>query len=312
MHLSLDSRGCGLQPISHRTLSGFRSDHKEGLENLFVQVVGMLSAEGLITMQRVTLDGTKIKANASGNTFRRKEKIEAHLALAREQVQKMNEQAAEEEKVAKRQSAAKRRAARQRVSRLEAAFREVERLQESKKHDRGDYVARASTTDPEAHVKRNGEGGTVPSYNVQLVTDTTHGLIVNVEATTDAIDYRQSENELKVVSKVGMPNVGIVYDYEHGRPQMDRFAVFFPKLVPHLWAVILNGMQEGGADFITVGDGDRDLGMLKVIRDSGYSGPIGIMNHDENRDAEVGLRSNMEGLKKMLREMNDQASLGTY
>ena len=51
---------------------------------LFVQVVGMLSAEGLITMQRVTLDGTKIKANASGNTFRRKEKIEAHLALARE------------------------------------------------------------------------------------------------------------------------------------------------------------------------------------------------------------------------------------
>ena len=29
----------------------------------------MLSAEGLITMQRVTLDGTKIKANASGNTF---------------------------------------------------------------------------------------------------------------------------------------------------------------------------------------------------------------------------------------------------
>ena len=85
---------CGLQPISHRTLSGFRSEHKEVLENLFVQVVGMLSAEGLITMQRVTLDGTKIKANASGNTFRRKEKIEAHLALAREQVQKMNEQTA--------------------------------------------------------------------------------------------------------------------------------------------------------------------------------------------------------------------------
>jgi hypothetical protein len=43
---------------------------------------------------------------------------------------------------------------------------------------------------------RNGEGGTVPSYNVQLVTDTTHGLIVNVEATTDAIDYRQLESAL--------------------------------------------------------------------------------------------------------------------
>ena len=52
-------------------------------------------------------------------------------------------------------------------------------------------MARASSTDPEAHVMRNGEGGTVPSYNVQLLTDTTHGLIVNVEATTEAVDHRQ-------------------------------------------------------------------------------------------------------------------------
>ncbi len=72
----------------------------------------------------------------------------------------------------------------------------MERLQKSKKHDSDEYVARASTTGPEAHVMRNSEGGTVPSYNVQLVTDTTHGLIVNVEATTDAIDYRQLEPAL--------------------------------------------------------------------------------------------------------------------
>jgi transposase len=74
---------CGLRPISHRTLSGFRSDNNDALGSVFVQVVGVLSAEGLITMERVTLDGTKIKANASGNTFRRKEKIEAHLAVLR-------------------------------------------------------------------------------------------------------------------------------------------------------------------------------------------------------------------------------------
>lgn len=185
---------CGLQPISHRTLAGFRSAHKEALDDLFVQVVGMLSAEGLITMERVTLDGTKIKANASGNTFRRKEKIEAHLALAREQAQKMNEQAAHEETVSARRAAAQRRAARQRTSRLEAALREVERLQQGKQHD--EFTARASTTDPEAHVMRNGEGGTVPSYNVQLVTDTTHGLVVNIEASTDAIDYRQVDGAL--------------------------------------------------------------------------------------------------------------------
>ena len=100
---------CGLEAISHRTLSGFHSEFKAGLDDLFVQLLGMLSAEGLITMERVTLDGTKIKANASGNTFRRKQKIEAHLTLAREQVRIMNAQAADEEKMAKHQAGAPRR-----------------------------------------------------------------------------------------------------------------------------------------------------------------------------------------------------------
>jgi transposase len=188
---------CGLQPISYRTLSGFRSEFKAGLDDLFVQVLGMLSAEGLVTIERVTLDGTKIKANAGGNTFRRKEKLEAHLTLAREQVRLMDQQAATEEKTTKRKEAAKRRAARQRISRLEAAHREVERLQREKKHDRSQFTARASSTDPEARVMRNGEGGTVPSYNLQLLTDTAHGLVVNVEATTDAIDYRQLDPALQ-------------------------------------------------------------------------------------------------------------------
>ncbi len=75
-------------------------DQKAALDNLFVQVLGMLSAEGLITLERVTLDGTKIKANAGGNTFRRKETMEAHLQLAREQVRLMEEQAAAEEQMA--------------------------------------------------------------------------------------------------------------------------------------------------------------------------------------------------------------------
>jgi hypothetical protein len=74
---------------------------------------------------------------------------------------------------------------------LEAAVREVARMQSEKKEARDSFVARVSRTDPEARVMRNGEGGTVPSYNVQLLTDTAHGLIVNVEATTDAVDHHQ-------------------------------------------------------------------------------------------------------------------------
>ncbi len=207
---------CGLQAISHRTLSGFRSENKAALDDLFVQVLGMLSAEGLISLERVTLDGTKIKANAGGNSFRRKEKLEAHLELAREQVRILNAEGEEKETTANRQAAARRRAARQRASRLEAAVREVERLQQEKKHDRKDFVARASSTDPDAHVMRNGEGGTVPSYNVQLLTDVTHGLVVNVDATTDAIDYRQMQPALeRCVKTLGQKPKQIVADGDY-------------------------------------------------------------------------------------------------
>lgn len=207
---------CGLNAISHRTLSGFRSENKAALDDLFTQVLGMLSAEGLITLERVTLDGTKIKANAGGNTFRRREKLQAHLELAREQVRILNAEGEREESTAKRQAAARRRAARQRASRLEAAVREVERLQQEKKHDRKEFVARASSTDPDAHVMRNGEGGTVPSYNVQLLTDTTHGLVVNVDATTDAIDYRQLKPALeRCATKLGQTPKQIIADGDY-------------------------------------------------------------------------------------------------
>jgi len=207
---------CGLGAISHRTLSGFRSENKAGLDDLFVQVLGMLSAEGLITLERVTLDGTKIKANAGGNTFRRREKLQAHLELAREQVRILNAEGEQEESIAKRPAAARRRAARQRASRLEAAVREVERLQQEKKHDRKEFVARASSTDADAHVMRNGEGGTVPSYNVQLLTDTTHGMVVNVEATTDAIDYRQLKPALeRCATRLGQTPKQIVADGDY-------------------------------------------------------------------------------------------------
>lgn len=160
---------CGLQAISHRIFSGFRSENKAGLDDLFVQVLGRLSAEGLISLERVTLDGTKIKANAGGNCFRRKEKLQAHLELAREQKRILSAEGEQDEASSQRQAAARRRAARQRAGRLEAAVREVERLQQEKKHNRKEFVARASSSDPEAHVMRNGEGGTFPSYNVQLL-----------------------------------------------------------------------------------------------------------------------------------------------
>ena len=51
-------------------------------------------------------------------------------------------------------------------------------------------VKRVSTTDPDARVMKQAEGGSAPSYNVQVSTDAAHGLIVDIDATQAGSDYR--------------------------------------------------------------------------------------------------------------------------
>lgn len=124
--------------------------------------------------------------------------------------------------------------------------------------------------------------------------------------------FGEPENQLAIVERAAMKNVGIVYSFHHGREQMDRFAEFFPKILPHLMAINLNGMRKDAPMILNLGEGDRELEMLRIIRDSGYHGPIGILNHSTERDAEVGLRENIEGLKKLLRQLGDAAALESY
>src|SRR5689334_12230869 len=100
---------CGLGEINHHTLSDFRVDHDEGLRELFVQMLGVLSSEGLVSLERVMHDGTKIKACAGSDSFRREERLKEHLEVARKQVEAMGDPRQEEPN--------RKRAARERVLR---------------------------------------------------------------------------------------------------------------------------------------------------------------------------------------------------
>jgi transposase len=177
----------GMEKVNHHTLSDFRVEKKEELDELFAQVLGAASAEGFINLEQVTLDGTKIKACASGKSFRREDRLQAHLEKAREVVRQLEEAAAEEED---RRGAAEQRA-REKVGRLQLALEEMEKLREQKKTEEDKREARVSTSDPEARVMKQNEGGFAPSYNVQITTDTAQGLIVDVEVAQEGNDFGQ-------------------------------------------------------------------------------------------------------------------------
>ncbi len=180
----------GLELVNYHTLSDFRVDHKEALDELFTEVLGLLSAEGLISLERVMHDGSKVKACASGDTFRREGRIRAHLELAREQVEGMGDPRAAEE-VSPRVAKARQRAVRERKERLEKALEELEKIRATKSSQAEKREVRVSMTDPEARVMKQSDGGYAPSYNVQLSTDAKEKVIVGVEVSQCGVDYEQ-------------------------------------------------------------------------------------------------------------------------
>ncbi len=179
----------GLRVINHHTLSDFRSRNEPALRELFEQVIAVLHMNRLVRLERVTQDGTKIRANVNKKSFSREAKLRAHLQLAREQMEYLERQAAEEQSTRK-QKAARLRAARERSERLEQAVEEIQRLQQEKKNQR-DKPAQASATDADAQFMRTSDHGLAPCLNLQLSVDGAQGFIVDVEVVKQPSDSAQ-------------------------------------------------------------------------------------------------------------------------
>ena len=132
----------GLEEVNYHTLADFRVERQEELDELFTQVLAALSQEGLITLETVMQDGTKIKALASTRSYQREGTIQVHLERARQRVEEMGDPRNEESNPKAKQAQA--RARREQQERLESALVELGKLQENKKGEHAKGKARVS------------------------------------------------------------------------------------------------------------------------------------------------------------------------
>ncbi|HLU94423.1 MAG TPA: TIM barrel protein [Membranihabitans sp.] len=117
----------------------------------------------------------------------------------------------------------------------------------------------------------------------------------------------EPENQVKIIDRLDRENVGLVYNFHHAVGHHERFEEFFPTLVPHLMALNLAGIKSSDSlDFYGIGEGDAEYDMIQEVLNSSYQGPIGIINHDEQRDARVGLMQEMEGLESVLDSLRNR------
>jgi len=200
----------GMGEVSYHTLSDFRVQYQEALDELFAQWLAALAEEGLITLQRVAHDGTKVKASASGASFHREATLRAHREAAQERVRLLADP--QQEEGSPRTVAARKRAAREKVEKLQQALQEIQQVQAGesgkKKSER-----RVSETDPEARKMKQSDGGFAPSHNVQISTDAEHGLIVGVSVTQSGNDEGELLPALEEIQRqMGRPPEQVLVD----------------------------------------------------------------------------------------------------
>ncbi|HVN40201.1 MAG TPA: IS1182 family transposase [Myxococcota bacterium] len=204
---------CGGVEPGYHTLSDFRVEHGEKLDELLTQVLATLTHKRLLTLKRVAQDGVRVRASAGAASFRRGHTLDKHLAEAREQVRVLKQELeADPAASSEREKAARERAASEREQKLAEALAELPKIREMRargrrqkrskpKPDDGKEEVRASTTDAEARVMKMGDGGFRPAVNVQYATDCETRLIVGVETTNEGTDHRQMVPMLEQVER---------------------------------------------------------------------------------------------------------------
>jgi transposase len=154
----------GNERVGRTVLSEFRTHRREAIDLLFSTVLGTLLYKGLLSLELVAQDGTRVRASASAPSFRQEKSLEACREQARLHVVAVLAEA-DDPDASEAEKRGREAAAHDYARRVEEAIVVVKELATE-----GKKKPRASTTDPEARVMKMGDGGFRPAYNVQLAT----------------------------------------------------------------------------------------------------------------------------------------------
>jgi transposase len=182
----------GLQQPDFRTLSDFRLRHLPEFTQLLKQIVKLCQELGLVALDHVAIDGTKMEANAAWTASRTPDRLEQES----EELQARIEALLAEAKTVDQQEdnlfgsdrqggelSGELAQAQSRKHKIDAALK---KLQE--RHDR-----KINLTDPDARVMQHYGGKQDWSYNAQISVDNQDQVIVAAQVVTDGTDHHQLE-----------------------------------------------------------------------------------------------------------------------
>lgn len=182
---------CGKVSVNYHLLADFHAHHGDLLNRLLTDSISVLLHQGLVTLDEVAQDGMRVRASAGASSFRREPTLKEAQQQAREHLERLKrEQAEDPSGDDRRRQAAQLRAASEREQRIEQALVELKELEAQRDLQRREpkSEARASTTDPEARKMKMANGGFNAAFNVQFASDSATRLIVGVDVNNQGSD----------------------------------------------------------------------------------------------------------------------------
>jgi transposase len=226
------------QHPDHDTIADFRKRHLKALSGLFVNVLQLCQQVGLVKLGHVSLDGTKVKANASKHkamSYSRMEKnaeeLEAEvqrllteaqavddaedaeygkgnrgdelpkdLRFKQDRLRKIREAMKSLEDRAKAEADAKRAEIRQKELSLKKEGRKRKGKKPKEPTDEPDSRAQRNFTDPESRIMKDGSSKSFEqAYNCQAAVDEKSQIIVATNVTQQTNDKQQVEPMVKAI-----------------------------------------------------------------------------------------------------------------
>lgn len=220
------------QHPDHDTIAEFRKRHLKALSGLFVQALLLCRQVGLVKLGHVSLDGTKVKANASkhkamsyGRMEKKAEELEAEvkrllceaqavddaedaiygkgkrgdelpedLRSKQGRVKKIKEAMKSLEAESKAKADAKRREIRLKEQSLEKEGKKRKGKKPKDPSDKPEPKAQRNFTDPESRIMKDGASKSFEqAYNCQAAVDEESQIIVATNVTQQTNDKQQLE-----------------------------------------------------------------------------------------------------------------------
>ncbi len=196
--------------IDHSTFCDFRTKFRRGLKDLFRQIGRVAMHMGLISLNQVALDGTRVKANSSRHATASARTLEERLRVLDEQIERM---LAEADQVDQRDkdlfgdsvsantlpvALADVKKRQERLHQALKAAHEVDARRQKRKRG-SKRPAKVPVADPDSAIMPNKEGGYAPNFNPVAAVDDERGMIVDADVLNE---MNEAETVIPTVERI--------------------------------------------------------------------------------------------------------------